>query len=113
MAKMTSMSRKANTTPTATLALNVAEVKQRLSELIARVAYGSETVLITRRGRPMATLAPCRAAEGEPHLADVKGWLDDTNPFFAAVDDVVASRANHRPRVLASPKRRSRGRRAR
>ena len=36
--------------------VNVAEAKRRLSDLLGRVAYSGESVLITRRGRPMARL---------------------------------------------------------
>ncbi len=38
--------------------LNVAEAKKRFSDLLGRVAYGGETILITRRGKPMAKLVP-------------------------------------------------------
>ena len=91
-------------------ALNVAEAKRRLSELLGRVAYGGATVLITRRGRPMAKLVPPDAPTGSAHLADIEGWLDESNPFFAAVDEIVAARARHRPRTLARPRRRARAR---
>jgi prevent-host-death family protein len=38
--------------------LNVAEAKKQFSDLLGRVAYGGETILITRRGKPMAKLVP-------------------------------------------------------
>ena len=38
--------------------LNVAEAKKRFSDLLGRVAYGGETILITRRGKPMAKMVP-------------------------------------------------------
>ena len=44
--------------------VNVAEAKKRLSDLLGRVAYGGETVLITRRGRPMARLVPPETTGG-------------------------------------------------
>jgi prevent-host-death family protein len=79
--------------------VNVAEAKRRLSDLLGRVAYGGETVLITRRGRPMARLVPPgEPGEGEG-LAAARGWLDADDPFFAAVDRAIAARANHRPRI--------------
>ena len=79
--------------------LNVAEAKKRLSDLLGRVAYGKETIVITRRGRPMAKLVPA-TAEADHGLADVKGWLDDDDPFFKVVDEIVASRKRHRSRAL-------------
>jgi prevent-host-death family protein len=81
------------------LELNVAEAKKRFSDLLGRVAYGGESVLITRRGRPMARLVPV-AGESAPHLANVRGWLDDDDPFFEAVERIVASRSRRVPRAL-------------
>lgn len=81
--------------------LNVAEAKKQFSDLLGRVAYGGETIVITRRGRPLAKLAPL-AVEESSHLADVRGWLDDEDPFFGEIDRIVAERPKHRPRVLSS-----------
>ena len=39
--------------------ISLAEAKARLSELVARAAEG-ETVQITRRGKPVAEIAPVR-----------------------------------------------------
>ena len=47
------------------ISLNVAEAKKRFSDLLGRVAYGGETIVITRRGKPMAKLVPTGAAEAE------------------------------------------------
>jgi prevent-host-death family protein len=79
--------------------VNVAEAKRRLSDLLGRVAYGGETVLITRRGRPMARLVPVTECGGEQGLAAARGWLDADDPFFATLDSAVAARAKHRPRI--------------
>jgi prevent-host-death family protein len=79
--------------------VNVAEAKKRLSDLLGRVAYGGETILITRRGRPMARLVPPEPEEAGEGLSAVKGWLGAEDPFFDRVDAVVAARARHRPRV--------------
>lgn len=51
--------------------LNVAEAKKRFSDLLGRVAYGGETILITRRGKPMAKLVPL--VEGEKDGASAAG----------------------------------------
>jgi prevent-host-death family protein len=88
--------------------VNVAEAKKRLSDLLGRVAYGGETVLITRRGRPMARLVPPDQPDAGEGLAGVRGWLDDDDPFFAHVDKAVAARARHRPRAYAEGRRGSR-----
>jgi len=39
-----------------TFFLNTANVKARLSELIGRVAYGQERLVVLRRGKPVAAL---------------------------------------------------------
>lgn len=83
---------------TAARSVSVAEAKKRLSDLLGRVAYGGETVVITRRGRPMAKLVPPAADESEG-LATVRGWLDEDDPLFASIEAIVAARARHRPRI--------------
>lgn len=77
----------------------VAEAKAHLSELIGEVAHGGQSVLITKRGRPMAKLVPVDAEE-RAHLAKMKGWLEADDPFFAAIDEIVAERAQHKPRSI-------------
>jgi prevent-host-death family protein len=84
--------------------LNVAEAKQRFSEIVGRVAYAGEEFIIARRGRPMARLVPA-GAKDVPHLARVKGWLDADDPMFAAIDEIVASRPRHVPRVARGRRR--------
>ncbi|MCG8458663.1 MAG: hypothetical protein MI919_20480 [Holophagales bacterium] len=49
----------------------------------------------------MAMLVPL-ADEGESHPAEVEGWLDDDDPFFAAADGIVEARSEHLPRAMAS-----------
>lgn len=89
--------------------INVAEAKKQLSNLLGRVAFGGETILIMRRGRPMARLIPPEEQPAEQGLGAVRGWLSDDDPFLAVLDEIVATRARHRPRTL--PKRRTSSRR--
>lgn len=77
----------------------VANAKARLSELIGQVAHAGDSVVITRRGRPMAKLVPV-GAPARRHPAKVKGWLDKDDPFFDAVDEIVAERAKRKPRAV-------------
>lgn len=79
-------------------AINVADAKREFSELLGRVAYGGETVLITRRGRPMAKLVPVDLEPIAPQWGS-RGWLSSDDPFFEIVDDIVSSRSRHKPRV--------------
>lgn len=77
--------------------VNVAEAKKSLSELLGRVAYGKETITIVKRGRPMARLVPVSPAASRP-LSDVKGWLQDADPFFEHMRRIIEERHSRRPR---------------
>ena len=81
-------------------AINVAEAKKQLSNLLGRVAFGKETILIMRRGRPMARLVPPDEEPVEQGLGSVRGWLSHDDPFLAQVDEIVTARVRHRPRTL-------------
>jgi prevent-host-death family protein len=73
--------------------INVAEAKKKLADLLGRVAYGKETIIITRRGRPMAKLAPVGEPDVDHHLAKARGWLSDDDPFFGQIQTIVKSRS--------------------
>ncbi len=60
--------------------VSVAEAKKSFSDLLGRVSYRGETIVILRHGKPVAKLVPM-PGEAAP-LASVKGWLDDDDPFF-------------------------------
>lgn len=77
----------------------VAHAKARLSELIGQVAHAGDSVVITKRGRPMAKLVPV-GAPARRHPAKIKGWLDKDDPFFDAVDEIVAERGKRKPRAV-------------
>ncbi len=79
--------------------ISVAQAKQHLGELLGRVAYGKEQVLITRRGKPMAVLVPPGQREGRRHLADARGWLPNDDPFFDVMAQTARNRRAHRPRL--------------
>ena len=38
--------------------INIADAKKHFSDLLGRVAYGKEQIIITKRGKPMARLVP-------------------------------------------------------
>ncbi len=79
-------------------AVNVAEAKKHLSELLGLVAFGKEQIIITKRGKPMAKLVPVE--EESRHLADARGWLEETDEFFEQMEAIVASRPLHEPRMV-------------
>lgn len=76
--------------------INVADAKKHFSELLGQVAYAGKCFVITKRGKPMARLMPVQ--ETKRHLADACGWLDDDDPFFQAVENIVQAREKHVPR---------------
>jgi len=78
--------------------INVAEAKKRLSEILGRVAYGKEQIIITKRGKPLAKMVP--VDEGTQHLAQARGWLDEKDEFFGIIDRIIQGREKHTPRVL-------------
>ena len=78
--------------------VNIADAKRRFSELVGQVAYGNKSILITKRGKPMARLIS--AVGSRPHLAEARGWLDEDDPFFDLIDGIIESRETHTPRVL-------------
>jgi prevent-host-death family protein len=87
--------------------INVADAKRAFSDLLGRVAYGRETIVITRRGRPMAKLVPIREQQQQGNeLVHVKGWLDEDDAYFEIVDEIVADRQRHVPRVLKNKRAR-------
>ena len=89
--------------------VNVADAKKHFSELLGKVAYAGQHILITKRGKPMARLVPVE--EPQQNLADVAGWLENDDPFFSTMEDIVQSREKHRPRILADPNGKLRSRR--
>ena len=78
--------------------VNIAKAKKHFSELLGQVAFGKKHILITKRGKPMARLVP--ADEIDTHLGNAKGWLEDDDPFFDTIDEIVADRSRHVPRIL-------------
>ena len=81
--------------------VSVAQAKQHLADLLGRVAYGREQVLITRRGKPMAILMPPQQARRLRMSGKPPGWLDNDDPFFQAIERIVDERLKHRPRILS------------
>ena len=78
--------------------VNIAKAKKHFSELLGRVAYGKKHILITKRGKPMARLVP--ADEVDMHLSNAKGWLEEDDPFFEAINRIIEERSKHVPRIL-------------
>jgi len=81
--------------------VSVVKAKREFSELLGRVSVGKETFTITRHGKPMAVLAPTRPVEG---LQGLKGWLENDDPFFRDIQQIIGARKNHKARRVRLPK---------
>lgn len=79
--------------------VTVAEAKKHFSELLGRVAYGGEHIIISKRGKPMAIMVPPGEVQTEAHLSKIEGWLEADDPFFEVIDRIVRDRARHVPRI--------------
>lgn len=89
-----------------TIRVGVTEAKARFSELVNRVAYGGERVIITRHGKPVAELASAGTApagdERDPGdwVWKLAGACADDPEFCDLLDEIVADRRNQAPRPL-------------
>ncbi len=81
---------------------SVAEAKKHFSDLLGRVAYGGESILISKRGKPLAMLVPSTREPAQDHLSRVEGWLEESDSFFGIVDQIVHDRERHSPRIRRS-----------
>jgi len=84
--------------------IGVAEAKKHFSELIGRVAYGGERIVISKRGKPMAIMVPATDEQALDHLSKTRGWLEEDDPFFETIDEIVHDRATHTSRMWNTPK---------
>jgi prevent-host-death family protein len=82
-----------------TKSYSIVEAKKHFSEILGRVAYRGERILISKRGKPLAMIVPSTGEPGEEHLSKVQGWLEDSDPFFNIVDQIVHERERHVPRI--------------
>jgi len=98
-----------------TIWLNTAEVKARLSELVGRVTYGRERLIILRRGKPVAALVsiedlrrlealdsdiPRSPHASHPVMRAFGGWADRTD-LDELVAEIYAGRAAAMGREVA------------
>ena len=69
---------------------SIAEAQTHFSELINKVVYGHEEIIITKRGKPVAVISV--PEKKEAGLAAVKGWLKEDDDFFKEMDRIVEER---------------------
>ena len=80
--------------------VSIAKAKTHFSELINKVVYGHEEVIITKRGKPVAVIStPAEKGKG---LASVRGWLDEKDHYFKELETIVEKRHKQGLRVAAN-----------
>lgn len=52
----------------------------------------------------MALLVPIDVDVNDKHLAQVKEWLKEDDPFFKTIENIVQSRIRHPSRLLTNMK---------
>ncbi len=90
-----------------TKTVSAVEAKRKFSELVNRVQYRGDRVLIRKRGKPAAALVSIRDLNSLPKNADDKGSILDCVGLFAdfpewekIMEEVVASRGRFKPRKV-------------
>ncbi len=77
-----------------TLKIGIGQVKKDISELVNRVAYGGERILLTSRGNPKAAIVSLedfkRLQEmAQPEQSHMNLWMDETRKL---VNDIIQRR---------------------
>lgn len=62
------------------VAIDIADLTTRLSEFV-KLAESGEEVLVCRFDMPVARLVPLGYRAEPQRLAEIKGWLEDDDPF--------------------------------
>lgn len=70
--------------------ISIGQVKRDISELINRVTYGRERIILTSRGKPKAALVSMedydRLLQSESRADDIRQWLADTRAFADGIE---------------------------
>lgn len=70
--------------------VSIGQVKRDISELVNRVNYAGERIVLTSRGKPKAALISMddydRLLKSENRLADVQNWLAETRRFSSEIE---------------------------
>jgi prevent-host-death family protein len=73
-----------------TTQISIGQVKRDISELINRVTYAGERIILTSRGKPKAALVSMqdfeRLLKSENRADDIKKWLEDTRALSSKIE---------------------------
>lgn len=72
--------------------VSIGQIKRDISELVNRVTYAGERIILTSRGKPKAALVSLqdyeRLLKSEDRTADIQKWLAETR----AISDRIEKR---------------------
>ena len=70
--------------------VSIGQVKRDISELVNRVSYAGERIILTSRGKPKAALVSIedyeRLLKSESRGADIKKWLAETRTLSTNIE---------------------------
>ena len=70
--------------------VSIGQVKRDISELVNRVTYGGERIILTSRGKPKAALVSMedyeRLLKSESRAADIQKWLVETRRLSGKIE---------------------------
>lgn len=70
--------------------VSIGQIKRDISELVNRVTYAGERIILTSRGKPKAALISMedygRLLKSESRATDVQKWLAETRAFSGKIE---------------------------
>jgi len=70
--------------------VSIGQVKRDISELVNRVTYAGERIILTSRGKPKAALVSLedyeRLLRSENRAADIEKWLAETRALSGKIE---------------------------
>jgi prevent-host-death family protein len=73
-----------------TIQVSIGQVKRDISELVNRVTYGGDRIVLTSRGKPKAALVSMqdyeRLLKNEGRAAEIQKWLAETRALSGRIE---------------------------
>jgi prevent-host-death family protein len=70
--------------------VSIGQIKRDISELVNRVTYAGDHIIITSRGKPKAALVSMaeyeRLLRSECRASDIQKWLAETRAFSSKIE---------------------------
>ncbi len=70
--------------------VSIGQIKRDISELVNRVSYAGERIILTSRGKPKAALINMedyeRLLKSESRATDIQKWLAETRALSARIE---------------------------